>query len=73
MVLICSNQQSDLKTIALEFHFNTKIAESFEVLDIDKLEFTSGGDKKIENHKKCDSLGADFYRSYFLIDEGYAD
>ena len=34
---------------------NSEISEPFQVRDIDKLEFTSGGGKEIENHKKCDS------------------
>ena len=52
---------------------NSEISEPFQVRDIDKLEFTSGGGKEIENHKKCDSSGTGFYGSYFLVDKDFAD
>lgn len=89
LVLIsCSNQQTEIKdkdngvqevTIdslklqLLESHLNSKIAEPFQVSDIDKLEFTSGEGEEIENYKKCDSSGTGFYGSYFLIDQDFAD
>ena len=87
-MISCSNQQTEirdkdnsvqevtkdsLKLQLLESHLNSKIAEPFQVSDIDKLEFTSGGGKEIENHKKCDSSGTGFYGSYFLIDQDFVD
>tara|TARA_B100000963_G_C22416833_1_gene575835 strand:+ start:20 stop:643 length:624 start_codon:yes stop_codon:yes gene_type:complete len=88
VLISCSNQQTEirdkdnsvqevtkdsLKLQLLESHLNSKIAEPFQVSDIDKLEFTSGGGKEIENHKKCDSSGTGFYGSYFLIDQDFVD
>ena len=65
--------EDSLKLQLLESHLNSKIAEPFQVSEIDKLEFTSGGGEEIENHKKCDSLGTGFYGSYFLIDRDFSD
>lgn len=87
-MISCSNQQTEieeknnsahditkdsLKLQLLESHLNSTISEPFQISDIYKLEFTSGGGEEIENHKKCDSLGTGFYGSYFLIDQDFAD
>jgi hypothetical protein len=89
LVLIsCTNQQteiqnkkSDVKGLTkdslelqlVESYLNSKIAEPFQVSEIDKLEFTSGGGEELGNHKKCDSSGTGFYGSYYLIDQNFAD
>ena len=65
--------KDSLELQLLESHLSSEIAEPYQVSEIDKLEFTSGGWKEIENHKKCDSLGAGFYGSYYLIDEEFED
>jgi hypothetical protein len=57
----------------IESFLNSKISEPFQVSEIDKLEFTSGGGKEIEEHKKCDSSSTGFYGSYYLIDQDFAD
>jgi len=61
----------DLQVI--ESFLKSKITEPFQVSKIDKLEFTSGVGKEIDEHKKCDSSSTGFYGSYYLIDQDYAD
>ncbi|MCF8374641.1 MAG: hypothetical protein K9H64_23685 [Bacteroidales bacterium] len=88
ILISCANQQTEkqgtsvdnketnqdsLKVQLLEAHLKSKIDEPFQVSEIDKLEFTSGGGKEIMEHKKCDSSNTGFYGSYFLIDPDFAD
>ena len=88
VVASCTNQQTEnqetlvdiqeinqdsMKVQLLESHLKSKIDEPFQVSEIDKLEFTSGGGKEIEEHEKCDSSNTGFYGSYFLIDPDYSD
>jgi hypothetical protein len=62
---------TDLQVI--ESFLKSKITEPFQVSEIDKLEFTSGVGKEIDEHKKCDSSITGLYGSYYLIDQNYAD
>lgn len=81
----CSNQQTEIKAIGvqevttdslehqlLETHLNSRIAEPFQVSDIDALEFTSGRGEEVASLKKCDSSSTGFYGTYFLIDRDIA-
>ncbi len=70
---ILETNQDSIKVQLLEAHLTSKIDEPFQVSEIDRLEFTSGGGKEILEHKKCDSSNTGFYGSYFLIDPDYAD
>ena len=67
-----SNQDST-EIQLLGSYLNSKIDEPFQVSELDKLKFTSGGGEEMENHKKCDSSNTGFYGSYFLIDQDFAD
>jgi len=57
----------------IEEKIATTISEPFKVTDIDRLEFTSGSGKKIDQHIQCDSSKNGFYGSYNLIDSNYSD
>ncbi len=84
ILISCTNRHAEIQVDKIDFkkvtkdslalqklhsYLNSKIAEPFEVSEIDNLNFTSGVGQEIANHKKCDSSGMGFYGNYYLIDE----